>query len=153
MRDKIQASAMRILVMRNLRWIRWGAALLILFWAHIGSGQQADIQTLVTSGNLEEMRWPNFTDYRNSIQEFYGATGFTPAWVQGSQPSPQALSLIELFKDAGKKGLDPEDYDASRWEQRVLALPGSSGGGAVARFDVALTVCTMRFISDLRIGR
>src|ERR1700756_4068953 len=151
MRDKIQASAMRILVMRNLRWIRWGAALLILFWAHIGSGQQADIQTLVTSGNLEEMRWPNFSDYRSSIQEFYGPTGFDPAWVQGSQPLPQALSLIELFRNAWRKGLDPEDYDASRWEQRIGALQGSAG--AVARFDVALTVCTMRYVSNLRIGR
>src|SRR5246127_2430558 len=151
MRDKIQASAMRILVMRNLRWIRWGAALLILFWAHIGSGQQADIQTLVTSGNLEEMRWPNFSDYRSSIQEFYGPTGFDPAWVQGSQPLPQALSLIELFRNAWSKGFDPEDYDASRWEQRIGALQGSAG--AVARFDVALTVCTMRYLSNLRIGR
>jgi len=151
--DDILASAMRTRIMRN-RWrIPLVAGLLVVSLAHISAGQQVDIQTLVASGNLQEMRWPNFTDYRNSIQEFYGATGFTPAWVQGSQPSPQALSLIELFKDAGKKGLDPEDYDASRWEQRVLALPASSGGGAVARFDVALTVCTMRFISDLRIGR
>ena len=28
-----------------------------------------------------------------------------------------------------------------------------SSGPAVARFDVALTVCTMRYVSDLRIGR
>ena len=39
MHDEIRANAMRILVMRNLRWIQWGAAFLILFWAHIGSGQ------------------------------------------------------------------------------------------------------------------
>ena len=57
------------------------------------------------------------------------------------------------FRDAGTKGLDPEDYDASRWEERIRALPGSSSGPAVARFDVALTVCTMRYVSDLRIGR
>jgi murein L,D-transpeptidase YcbB/YkuD len=139
--------------MHNLRWIRWGAVFLVVSLAHISAGQQVDIQTLVTSGNLEEMRWPNFSDYRNSIQEFYGPTGFTPAWLHGSQPLPQALLLIELFRDAGKKGLDPEDYDGSRWEQRIGALRGSDGGAAVARFDVALTVCTMRYVSDLRIGR
>jgi L,D-transpeptidase YcbB len=71
----------------------------------------------------------------------------------GAQPVPQALSLIELFRDAGKKGLAPEDYDASRWEERIRALQASSSGPAVARFDVALTVCTMRYVSDLRTGR
>jgi murein L,D-transpeptidase YcbB/YkuD len=99
------------------------------------------------------MRWPNFSDYVNWLQKFYELTGFAPAWVQGSQPVPQALLLIELFKDAGKKGLDPEDYDASRWEERIRALQGSASGPAVARFDVALTVCTMRYVSDLRTGR
>ena len=45
---------------------------------------------------------------------------------------PQALSLIGIFKEAGGKGLDPEDYDASRWEERILALQGGEwpGGGA-----------------------
>jgi len=150
-RDEIRASAMRILVMHNLRWIRWGAILLVVFWAHISSGQQADIQNLIKSGNLEEMRWPNFSDYRDSIQEFYEPTGFASAWVQGLQPVPQALSLIELFRNAWRKGFDPEDYDASRWDQRIGALQSSAG--AVARFDVALTVCTMRYVSNLRIGR
>jgi murein L,D-transpeptidase YcbB/YkuD len=146
-------SVMSIRIMRNLRWIRWGAAFLVVSLTHIGSAQQVDIKALVTSGNLEEMRWPNFSDYRNSIQEFYGTTGFAPAWIQGSQPIPQALSLIEIFKNAWRKGLDQEDYDASRWEQRIAALQGSAGGAAVARFDVALTVCTMRYVSALRIGR
>jgi hypothetical protein len=67
--------------------------------------------------------------------------------VQTFQPLPQALSLIELFRNAWRKGLDQEDYDASRWEQRIGALQSSAGGSAVARFDVALTVCTMRYVS------
>jgi|KBSMisStaDraftv2_1062788.scaffolds.fasta_scaffold00979_1 L,D-transpeptidase YcbB len=128
-------------------------ALLVVLLADIATGQQIDIRSLVTSGNLEEMRWPNFSDYRNSIQEFYAPTGFAPAWVQGSQPLPQALSLIELFRNAERKGLHPEDYDASRWEQRIGALKSSADGAAMARFDVELTVCTMRYVSNLRIGQ
>ncbi len=134
-----------------------GTALIVLCLACLSVGQQADIQNLVASGNLEGMRWPNFSDYRTWLQKFYEPAGFAPAWVQGSQPTPQALALIALFKDAGKKGLDPEAYDASRWEERIRALQASStsgsNGAAVARFDVAFTVSTMRYISDLRIGR
>src|SRR5262249_45797879 len=45
----------------------------------------------------------------------------------------------------------PEDYDASRWEGRLQTLKDSDANAA--RFDVALTVTTMRFVSALRIGR
>jgi L,D-transpeptidase YcbB len=136
-------------------WIRFAGrtALLILSLTCLSVGEGPNIQDLVTSGHLEGMRWPNFNDYRSWLQKFYEPTGFAPAWVQGYQPSPQALSLIDLFRYAAKKGLDPEDYDASRWEERIRALRGSSSARATARFDVALTVCAMRFVSDLRIGR
>jgi murein L,D-transpeptidase YcbB/YkuD len=121
--------------------------------AHVSAGQQSDVKNLVTSGNLEGMRWPNFSDYRSWLQRFYEPAGYAPVWTQGSQPVPQALSLIELFKNAGRKGLDPEDYDASRWEERIRLLHDSSNSSAVAHFDVALSVCSMRYVSDLRIGR
>ena len=128
-------------------------AVLVVFLACLSAAQQTEIQTLVTSGNLEAMRWPNFSDYRSSLQEFYAPAGFVPAWVQGSQLTPQASAMIGVFKAAAKKGLDPEAYDASRWEERIRALPGASSSSSVAAFDVALSVCTMRYVSDLRIGR
>jgi L,D-transpeptidase YcbB len=141
-----------LVAFRRERFV-WATILLVMFCACLGAGQQTDIQKLVTSGHLDAMRWPNFSDYRNWLQKFYEPTGLAPAWLQGAQPVPQALSLIELFRDAAKKGLDPEDYDASRWNERIVELQASSGGPALARFDVALTVCTMRYVSDLRIGR
>ena len=109
------------------------------------------MQSLVIAGKLDGMRWPNFRDYQGSLREFYEPRSYKPAWIQGNSPSPQALSMIALFRNAWQKGLEPEDYDASRWDDRVQALRSSAGDQAV--FDVAMTVCTMRYISDLRIGR
>ena len=137
----------------NRMRIAWGIALLATCFACPGIGQQVDIKNLVTSGQMESMRWPNFVDYRSWLQKFYEPAGFAPAWMVGSQPAPVALSLIELFRNAGAKGLNPEDYDSSRWNDRIQTLNGASPGSAVARFDVAMTVCTMRYVSDLRIGR
>ncbi len=139
--------------MHNLKHLVGKIAVAIVSLACVSAGQQADIQNLVASGNLEGMRWPNFSDYRSSLQKFYEPSSYTASWVREARPVPQALSLIERFRDAGKKGLDPEDYDASRWDERIRALQGSPSGAVVARFDVALTVCTMRYVSDLRIGR
>jgi murein L,D-transpeptidase YcbB/YkuD len=137
---------------RGMRFA-WGVGLLVLFLVCLSAGQQPDIQNLIARGNLAGMRWPTFSDYRNWLQKFYEPTGYAPAWVHGSQPIPQATALIEIFKVASKKGLDPEDYDASRWEERIRALQDSSNGATVASFDMALTVCAMRYVSDLRIGR
>jgi murein L,D-transpeptidase YcbB/YkuD len=142
--------------MRSLRTLipfAWRTVALVLSLVCASAGQSSEIQNLVTSAKLEGMRWPNFSDYRSWLQKFYGPAGYAPAWIQGTQPVPQALALIDRFRDAGKKGLDPEDYDASRWEARIRELQGSSSSPAVARFDVALSVCTMRYVSDLRIGR
>src|SRR6201993_5392806 len=84
-----------------------GIALLVVSLSYLSAAQQTDIQNLVTSGKLEGMRWPNFSDYRSWLQKFYEPTGFAPAWVQGTQPGLQALSLIEGFRVAGRKGVGP----------------------------------------------
>ena len=112
--------------------------------------QAAALREIVASGRLADLRWPDFSDYKVSVDGFY-APGYAPVWVRGGQPSKSALSLVQAFRDAWKRGLEPEDYDASRWDARLQALKQPNAD--LARFDVALTVCAMRLVSDLRIGR
>jgi murein L,D-transpeptidase YcbB/YkuD len=131
----------------------WGAAILSMALASAVAGQPAAvIRDRVAAGTLEGMRWPNFSDYRGWLEKFYGPAQYAPAWLDGSKPTSQALFLIGRFREAGKKGLDPEAFDASRWDERIRALKDSSDAAA-ARFDVAMTVSAMRYVSDLRIGR
>src|ERR1700730_5382383 len=64
--------------------------------------------------------------------------------------------MIRLFKEAAQKGLNPEDYDASRWDGRLATLAASDShpsDSVLAHFDLALTVCAERYLSALRIGR
>lgn len=129
----------------------WKQALLVVALTCAAFAQPSSIQSFISAGRLNEMRWPNFPDLQTSLREFYQSAGYAPAWVQGTTPSPQALAMIDLFRNAWKKGLEPEDYDASRWDGRLHALQDSNSDASV--FDVALTVSTMRYVSDLRIGR
>jgi murein L,D-transpeptidase YcbB/YkuD len=115
------------------------------------SGTGAAIREIVVTGRLSDLRWPDFSDYKTIVEDFYKPSSYEPAWIHGSEPSAQALSMIEMFRNAWKKGLEPEDYDASRWDARLAALRGATKD--IPRLDVALTVCTMRFVSDLHIGR
>ncbi|HLY92754.1 MAG TPA: L,D-transpeptidase family protein [Candidatus Angelobacter sp.] len=106
------------------------------------------------SGELRDLRWPNFNSYRDQVRQFY-APSFAFAWTANGVPTPQAQSLIQEFQRAEQKGLEPEDYDASHWAERLARF--STGApltpDELARFDLALTVSTLRYVSHLNHGR
>jgi murein L,D-transpeptidase YcbB/YkuD len=112
----------------------------------------ATVRQVAAEGKLADLRWPDFSDYRLHVQNFYKPVGFALAWVRAGQPAPAAISIIGVLQKAAEKGLDAEDYDGSRWAERLAHLSAASDI-EVAHFDVALTVCTMRYISDLHIGK
>jgi murein L,D-transpeptidase YcbB/YkuD len=108
------------------------------------------------SGQLDQLRWPNFADYRSELKAFYQPLDDAPAWIAENKPSAKALAMIGLLQDAEKKGLRPEDYDGPRWGERLARLAASNGtvpANDLACFDLALTVSAMRYISDLHNGR
>ena len=115
------------------------------------SPDAAAVRDIVGSGRLADLRWPDFSDYKIHLEGFYAPSAYAPAWVRDGRPSPQALAMVEAFRAAWKKGLEPEDYDASRWNGRLEAL--ETPGANPASFDVAMSVSTMRLVSDLHIGR
>jgi murein L,D-transpeptidase YcbB/YkuD len=116
----------------------------------------ADLHNIIASGNLTDLRWPNFSDYRQLVTDFYSEYGFALPWVHDGEPTPQAQAVISVLLQADSKGLSADDYDGSRWQGRLAKLrpenPHPAEQDAV-RFDAALTVCLMRYISDLHIGK
>jgi murein L,D-transpeptidase YcbB/YkuD len=110
------------------------------------------IKPLVAAKTMQGLRWPNFADYEPLVETFYDDRNYEVAWTRDDKPTPQATAFIQSFQDAAAKGLNPEDYDASRWAGRLAKLPGKQDA-AFAEFDAAMTVSVMRYISDLRIGR
>jgi L,D-transpeptidase YcbB len=113
---------------------------------------RAELLNLIKGGDLAELRWPNFNDYRDQVFTFYEAGAYTLPWIRSNEPTPQASNLIQLFKTASENGLNPDDYDAQRWDDRVAGLRAPSEESLV-HFDLTLTICAMRYISDLHVGR
>jgi L,D-transpeptidase YcbB len=106
----------------------------------------------VDTTKVPNLRWPNFSDYQTIVATFYDDRNYEVAWTRDGAPTASAKGFIQAFQDAASKGLIPEDYDSSRWADRVQAL-SSKSDDAISLFDVAMTVNVMRYISDLRIGR
>jgi murein L,D-transpeptidase YcbB/YkuD len=116
---------------------------------------------VLASPRLAALRWPDYTDPPAAGAEVLRARNDNPAWLRDGQPTPAATALLQLFHDAALKGLNPEDYDASRWPARLQKLDqihsshdsSDSAQAAVADFDAALTISAMRYLSDLHEGR
>jgi murein L,D-transpeptidase YcbB/YkuD len=112
------------------------------------------LRTIAAAGTLADLTFPNFPDYSQRVQALYQSVNYAPVWVRDGQAKPQALAMITAFQSSRQKGLNPEDYDASHWPQRLDALKNRPGdANTVAYFDAALTVSAMRYISNLHIGR
>jgi murein L,D-transpeptidase YcbB/YkuD len=111
------------------------------------------LQILVAASHLDEMRWPDFTDYRKHLKNFYAPSGYALAWVRDGKVTPQARAVIAIFEAADAKGINAVDYDAPRWHERIAALEAAPDANNTAHFDLALTASLMRYISDLHIGR
>lgn len=113
----------------------------------------ARLHDIAAAGRLTDLRWPDFSRRRSDFERVYASSSFGPVWLDKGQPTQQSLAFIQAFEASRQKGLIPEDYDASRWQGRIAALRGSADADTQARFDAALTICAMRYISDLHIGR
>ena len=111
------------------------------------------LSTIIRSGRLNDLRWPNFSDYRTPLEDFYRPYAYALVWIQQGQPTRQALDMIQILQNADTEGLRAEDYDASRWEKRLDQLRAAHTASDEARFEAALTVCTMRYLSNVRMGR
>jgi murein L,D-transpeptidase YcbB/YkuD len=117
------------------------------------NGQQ-ELRTIVASGRLADLQWPDFSDYDKWVKEFYDSSNYGLAWTRAGKPTAQARELIAILDDSAEKGLDSKDYDGGRWDGRIRSLDGATAPdeSTLVKFDVALTVSAMRYLSDLHLG-
>jgi Scaffold domain len=101
------------------------------------------LHAIADSGRNTDLRWPNFAPYK---------AGYSLAWVENGRVRPQGLAVIEILRNANLKGLEPEDYDASRWPVRLSKLAHTRSEQDLVSFDTALTVSAMRYIRAVHVG-
>jgi L,D-transpeptidase YcbB len=110
----------------------------------------SELRALITKGQFGNSA--SLTGYSDHVKRLYESKNFTPLWLNGDAPTSQAQFLIGALRTSRQKGLNPADYDAEGLASKSRSLNQSSAT-AQALFDASLTLATMRYISDLRIGR
>ena len=118
-------------------------------------GAAGVIREVAERGVHPQLRWGRFPDYRDQVEQAYQSVDFQPLWVHDGRPTAQARQVIETLSKADESGLSPADYDAThlRTEAERLASAPSPDARDVGLFDSALTVSTMRYVSDSYVGR
>ena len=111
------------------------------------------LQSVVDSGRNADLRWPDFAVYKTEVGKFYAMNSYSLAWAQNGHVRPEGLAVIDVLRNAGAKGLEPEDYDGPLWQGRLLRLSQSPSEQDLASFDIALTVSAMRYIRAVHCGR
>lgn len=119
----------------------------------LSSGDASVIRAIADSARNPDLRWPDFALYKTEFAKFYASNGYSLRWIQNGHVSRQGLSVIDVLKHANAKGLDPDDYDASRWDTRLAKLSQNPSEPDLISFDTALTVSTMRYIRAVHCGR
>ena len=118
--------------------------------ATASSAVSSELRGMATKGQLGNKL--STAGEREQIKRLYETANFAPLWIKGDEPTSQATYLIEAMRASRLKGLNPSDYDAESLGTQSKSLKGASAA-AQASFDASLTMATMRYISDLRVGR
>ncbi len=113
------------------------------------------IQSLLREGVHTKLRWGNFADYQVRLDELYKQNGLMPLWIKDGKPTAQAQAMVASLAEADDKGLNSADYDAELLKQWLNApeLSADSNPRDIASFDLALSLDTMRYVSNLYVGR
>jgi L,D-transpeptidase YcbB len=111
------------------------------------------LHAIVDSARNADLRWSEFTPYKTEVAKLYESNGYSLLWIQNGRVRPQGLAVIELLQNANARGLDPEDYDGSRWQSRLVKLDQKPSEQDLVSFDTALTVSVMRYIRAIHCGR
>ena len=145
-------------LLRALRGAALGAAMLLAAGCVHGTPVDtgAPLLELVNSGHHPDLRWPDFMEFSPEVKRLYSRAAWTPLWLSGTGPTPAATLLISRLAAADSLGLDPADYDSAWLDRQARNLASAHATPtpiALARFDVALSVAAVRFVSALHRGR
>ena len=114
---------------------------------------ERELREIVAAGRLKTLQ---FGEYQAEIGEFYKSQNYTLAWVRDSRPTAKARAVIKLLQAADKKGLFAKEYDGPLWRKRLSSLRRPhrrAPESKLLHFDLALTACAMRYVTDLHLGR
>jgi L,D-transpeptidase YcbB len=114
------------------------------------------VRGLVESRRDPAMRWPNLADVGATLENFYSARGWAPAWLEAGRPTTPAQVTIRQLLAASDRGIAPDDLDAPRLSNVAHEMLDADRVPEIreqAEFEVALSADALRYYAALDRGR
>ena len=96
-----------------------------------------------------------FPGFEPPLRRLYEPGDLEPIWVDDGKPTAQAMAMIAAFDTADERGLARQDYDVQMLRDAAQRLVAASepSDQEIAYFDTALSISTLRYVSDTYVGR
>lgn len=136
--------------MKPVRLVAWLLMALPVTAAIADPGPGPALRQMLAERQHPFLAADDITREHDVLERVYAARDYTPLWLDGSRATPQAIGLLHALRTAHARGLQDEDYEAGAITARLDELRSPA---AQAQFDLALSVSTVRLLSDLHFGR
>ncbi|MGH7800437.1 MAG: L,D-transpeptidase family protein [Thermodesulfobacteriota bacterium] len=93
------------------------------------------------------------------LSRFYGRRNYLPAWISNDRPLPQVDALIKTIREANREGLNPDDYNLGKIEDKLREIQKSKDTNTpiypstLVSLDILLTEAFLTYGSHLLDGR
>ncbi len=144
-----------------------------LCWAYeLGFPQDLNVQVLSKQvrehlqNRIEtELVQPNtaiedeYTYTTSMLSRFYGRRNYLPAWISNDRPLPQVDALIKTISEANHEGLNPDEYNLGKIEDKLREIQKSKDTNTpidpstLVSLDILLTEAFLTYGSHLLDGR
>ncbi|WP_198246834.1 L,D-transpeptidase family protein [methane-oxidizing endosymbiont of Gigantopelta aegis] len=123
--------------------------------AQVASAAQAMRHTLATYRQHNPPLSPSEQHFWRAIEDLYFLSPTTFVWLGHNQTLTQVANALKNLQQAENSGLRADDYNALQltrhWHD--LLCTKQANWGNYARFDLALSIAQLHYLSDLRYGR
>lgn len=90
----------------------------------------------------------------DQLSSLYAPRAYAPLWSEAGRPRPQTGDALALLAGAAAHGLRPDAYASVRLQDGwTSAADGGAPPSDAALLDVATSLCVLRYLSDLHVGR
>jgi murein L,D-transpeptidase YcbB/YkuD len=113
------------------------------------------IYGVIVGGAHPWLRAHVFPGFEAPLRRLYEPRELQPIWVADGKPTAAAMAMLAAFDSAESRGLSAPAYDVQmlRAAAHRLTAAEEPSPEEIAYFDTALSLSTMRYLSDTHIGR
>jgi murein L,D-transpeptidase YcbB/YkuD len=115
----------------------------------------ADLHTMLNVARLSALTSEGLSSFAEEADRLYAPAYHSLLWVEHRRPTAQASAVLDQLQHAENKGLLPSDYDGCLGEfcPGLMKISCGSSETEAIRFDLAMTLATIQYLSDLHLGR